>query len=91
MAITTRQFHDKEKKMLECPACAGPAEVRAYCATCNGTMEVTQQVFDNFIISQKRQEEVFEFWNKVQEFMYQDGNFKFEANGELYEIVSVSE
>lgn len=72
--------------MIECPACAGPIEVRASCDTCKGATEVTQEVFDAFMVAKAKQDEINAFWFKVQEFMYQDGAFKFEANGELYEI-----
>lgn len=74
--------------MVECPACAGPAEVRVSCATCNGIMEVAQEVSDAFIIEKEHQEKVFDFWNKVQEYMFQDGSFTFEANGESFSIGS---
>lgn len=77
--------------MIDCPACAGPAEVRVGCNTCGGATEVTQQVYDDFIIAKAKQDEVNAFWARVQEFLYQDGTFKFEANGELYEIGSISE
>lgn len=40
--------------MIECPACAGPPEARATCATCNGVMEVTQEVFDSFVAQQEK-------------------------------------
>jgi hypothetical protein len=72
--------------MIECPACAGPAEVRQGCATCDGIMEVTQEVFDAFMLQKAELDKVIDFWNKVQEFMYQDGEFTFEANGEVFQI-----
>jgi hypothetical protein len=37
---------------LDCPACAGPDNVG--CATCGGTSEVTQEVYDTFMIEQER-------------------------------------
>jgi len=72
--------------MLDCPACAGPAEVRQSCETCHGKMEVTQEVFDIFMIKKAKDAEMFEFWNQVQSHMYQPGVFKFEANGQTFEL-----
>jgi hypothetical protein len=67
-----------------CPACAGPDN--AECATCQGTSEVTQEVFDTFMVEKSKQEEAQFFWGKVQEYMYQTGKFKFEVNEELFEL-----
>jgi hypothetical protein len=72
--------------MIKCPACAGPAEIRVGCETCKGLMEVTRETFDAFMLQRAKQDRAIEFWNKVQEFMYQTGSFKFEANGEVFEI-----
>jgi hypothetical protein len=72
--------------MKECPACAGPAEVRKTCATCKGNMEVTQEVIDQFMLEKNKQEDAHIFWGKVQEYMYQVGNFKFEANEKIFEL-----
>ena len=69
---------------INCPACAGPDN--AGCATCNGTSEVTQEVFDAFMIEKNKQEESQIFWGKVQEYMYQTGSFKFQVNEELFEL-----
>jgi (p)ppGpp synthase/HD superfamily hydrolase len=72
--------------MIDCPACAGPAEVRQGCETCHGKMKVTQGVFDAFMAKKAKQDEMFEFWNQVQSHMYRSGVFKFEANGEVFEL-----
>jgi len=69
---------------IECPACAGPDN--AGCLTCEGTSEVTREVFDAFILTKVKQDEMFEFWNRVQSHMYQEGTFRFEANGEVFEL-----
>ena len=72
--------------MIDCPACAGPAEIRQGCETCHGSTEVTQQVFDAFVIKKAKDDEIFEFWTKIQSLMYQSGNFRLEANGEVFEL-----
>ena len=72
--------------MINCPACAGPAEQRQNCATCNGNMEVTQEVFDIFMVKKNKQEQAQIFWGNVQGYMYQTGKFKFEANEEVFEL-----
>jgi hypothetical protein len=72
--------------MKECPACAGPTALGGKCATCNGTTEVAQEVFDAFMVEKAKQEDAQIFWTKVQEYMYQTGKFKFEANEELFEL-----
>jgi hypothetical protein len=69
---------------INCPACAGPDNVE--CATCQGTSEVTQEVFDTFMAKKTKQEEAQIFWGRVQEYMYQAGKFKFEVNEELFEL-----
>jgi hypothetical protein len=69
---------------INCPACAGPDN--AQCATCQGTSEVTQQVFDAFMVKKAKQEEAIVFWTRVQQYMYQTGKFKFEVNEELFEL-----
>jgi predicted amidophosphoribosyltransferase len=71
---------------ITCPACAGPAEQRKYCSTCNGKMEVTQEVFDAFMVEKQKQEDAIAFWDKVQEYLYQTGKFKFEAGEEVFEL-----
>lgn len=35
--------------MVDCPACAGPQALGGSCATCNGTTEVSREVFDAFM------------------------------------------
>jgi hypothetical protein len=72
--------------MKECPACAGPTEARKTCATCNGKIEVTQQVFDSFMVDKARQQQAQEFWSKVQEYTYQTGKFKFQAGEDVFEL-----
>lgn len=47
--------------MIECPACAGPVEVRVGCATCGGTTKVTQEVADAFIVVRDKQDQLSEF------------------------------
>jgi hypothetical protein len=69
---------------INCPACAGPDN--AECVTCQGTSEVTQEVFNAFMVEKSKQEEAQVFWGRVQEYMYQTGNFKFEANEEFFEL-----
>jgi DnaJ-class molecular chaperone len=70
----------------ECPACAGPKEQRQHCATCNGDTEVTQEMFDAFMVEKAKQEETLVFWGKVEEYIYQKGKFKFEAGEEVFEL-----
>jgi hypothetical protein len=70
--------------MKICPACAGPDN--AECATCNGTTEVTQQVFDALMAEKTKQEQAIVFWSKVQEYIYQTGKFKFEVGEEVFEL-----
>ena len=72
--------------MKICPACAGPTALGGGCATCNGTTEVTQQVFDAFMAEKTKQEDAQVFWGRVQEYMYQTGKFKFQVNEELFEL-----
>jgi len=43
---------------LDCPACAGPDN--AECATCGGTSEVTQEVYDAFMLEQERMVATYE-------------------------------
>jgi hypothetical protein len=47
---------------------------------------VTQEIFDAFMVKKAKQNEMFEFWNKVQSHMYQEGIFRFEADGEAFEL-----
>lgn len=42
---------------LDCPACAGPDN--AECSTCGGTSEVTQEVYDAFMLEKERAEATF--------------------------------
>ena len=44
--------------MINCPACAGPDN--AGCATCGGTSEVTQEVYDIFTLEQERRIATYE-------------------------------
>lgn len=74
--------------MINCPACAGPEEVRVNCATCEGAMEVSQDVFDTFMVQKAEQEKTNEFWNVVQEFMYKPGDYVFMAEDYVFELKS---
>jgi len=69
---------------IACPACAGPDN--AGCATCKGTSEVTQEVFDTFTALEASEQASIEFWRNVQMFMYQNGKFKFEAGESVFEL-----
>jgi hypothetical protein len=69
---------------IKCPACAGPDNAK--CATCQGTSEVTQEIFDKFIIQKTKQKESEVFWGRVQEYIGQPGKFKFEVNEELFQL-----
>ena len=53
--------------MIECPACAGPVDQRLDCATCNGNLEVTQEVYDAFMALKEKQERLFDFASEVNE------------------------
>ena len=53
--------------MIECPACAGPIDQRLDCATCNGNLEVTQEVYDAFVARKEKQERFFGFVFEVDE------------------------
>jgi hypothetical protein len=46
---------------IKCPACDGPEALGGTCATCAGTTEVTEEVFNNFIA----QKSVIELTAKV--------------------------
>jgi hypothetical protein len=43
---------------IDCPACAGPDN--AGCATCGGTSEVTQELYDTFMLEQERMVATYE-------------------------------
>jgi predicted methyltransferase len=45
--------------MTTCPACAGPQALGGNCATCNGTTEVTQEVYNSFLAIQTAREEAY--------------------------------
>jgi len=79
---------EKENKMITCPACSGPTALGGGCATCNGTTQVTQETLDAFEVSQTKLDAANEFWSNIQSFMNQPGTFKFEANGEITELVA---
>jgi hypothetical protein len=49
------------ENVIECPACAGPPEGRASCATCGGIMEVTQAMHDDFVIKRDKADSFNEF------------------------------
>jgi hypothetical protein len=53
--------------MIDCPACAGPVEQRLDCATCNGNLEVTQEIYDSFLAQKEKKERFFEFISAVNE------------------------
>ena len=53
--------------MIECPACAGPVDQRLDCATCNGNLEVNQEVYDAFMAKKEKQERFFNFIFAVEE------------------------
>lgn len=64
--------------MIECPACAGPAEARVSCATCNGVMEVTQEVHDAFVAEYSKQQSLSEFQNELMVYdLSVDGTYSF--------------
>jgi hypothetical protein len=71
---------------INCPACAGPTALGGGCATCSGTTEIIQEVFDAFMVEKAKQEESQFFWVKVQKYMHQTGKFRFEANEEVFEL-----
>lgn len=48
---------------LDCPACAGPDN--AECATCGGTSEVTQEVYDAFMLEKERMEATFKLQQAI--------------------------
>jgi hypothetical protein len=49
-------------------------------------MQVTQEVFDAFITKKAEHDEMLEFWNQIQRYIYRPGLFRFEANGEVFEL-----
>lgn len=64
--------------MIECPACAGPAEARVSCATCNGIMEVTQEAYDLFNIEYSKQQNLNEFQSQLMtHHLSLDGTYSF--------------
>ena len=69
---------------INCPACSGPDN--ADCATCLGTSKVTQQAFNSFMAQKTRLEESQIFWDRVQKHINQAGKFRFEANGQVFEL-----
>lgn len=52
--------------MIDCPACAGPQALGGDCATCLGVTEITQEVFDVFMVNKEKQEKYFLFVSQVQ-------------------------
>jgi hypothetical protein len=51
--------------MKQCPACLPPDN--AECATCNGTSEVTEEVYSQFMINKSELDAVSELYQKIQE------------------------
>jgi|LakMenEpi03Aug12_release.lakeMendotaPanAssembly.Ray.scaffolds.fasta_scaffold2599568_2 hypothetical protein len=51
--------------MIDCPACAGPQALGGDCATCLGVTEITQEVFDVFMLHKEKQERYFYFVSEV--------------------------
>ena len=47
--------------MVNCPACAGPDQARATCATCEGAMEVSQATYDAFVDLRDKRERFYAF------------------------------
>jgi hypothetical protein len=50
--------------MKECPACLPPDN--AECATCNGTSEVTEGVYSQFMIKKSELDAISELSTKIQ-------------------------
>jgi hypothetical protein len=51
--------------MIDCPACSGPQALGGDCATCLGVTEITQEVFDVFMLHKEKQERYFYFFSEV--------------------------
>jgi hypothetical protein len=51
--------------MKQCPACLPPDN--AECATCNGTSEVTEEVYSQFMINKSELDAISELSRKIQE------------------------
>ena len=75
--------------MIECPACGGPPEERAFCETCGGSTEVTQEVYDAFLAQKEKQERFFEFQSSVTEKIANgiDSNMSFTIDEEIIEYL----
>jgi hypothetical protein len=72
-------------KNIECPACSGPDN--SMCATCNGTNEVTQEVFDTFNENKKEMEELFLLINSIEDFI-RSSNTKEELVVNINELIN---
>ena len=72
--------------MIDCPACDGPVETRKTCATCNGELLISQEVFDDFMEKQAVVQREINFWMAIQQRAYTGGTFRFEADGEVFEF-----
>ena len=64
--------------MKECPACLPPHNEG--CATCDGTSEVTEGVYSQFINEKQERDSTIEFARKIQEALH--------TNDSLEETVS---
>ena len=77
---------------VNCPACAGPEDARKTCATCNGKMEVFQEVFDIFTENQQKQENLNTFMSRLHSldqnienhYLFDDGNTIYQYFNGIY-------
>jgi hypothetical protein len=71
--------------MVECPACAGPAEIRVDCYTCKGKTLVAQEIYDSFMIAKSKQDALNEFYSKLFEYPLEiNGSYTFVFNDTVY-------
>jgi hypothetical protein len=58
-------------EIIECPACAGPDN--AFCATCNGTNNISQETLDIFNENKIIQEELSVFIMSIEDALRNSG------------------
>jgi hypothetical protein len=68
-------------EIIECPACAGPDN--AFCATCNGTNNISQETLDIFNENKIIQEELSVFIMSIEDALRNSG-----TKEELIETIS---
>jgi hypothetical protein len=60
--------------MKQCPACLPPDNKE--CGTCNGTSEVTEEAYSQFMIKKLELDAVSELSQKIQEILYSNNTLE---------------